>query len=87
MTLFCFFLKIVLMSLCAAHKYYFTEVKRLIFPNPYSFSQRRKDTDPSDAPPNTLRCELLRLMISIDVNVKRLVAELLFALSNNDGTD
>lgn len=41
--------------------------------------------DPRDCPVNTLRYELVKLMTSLDVQVKRIVAEFVFTLCNNDG--
>lgn len=41
--------------------------------------------DPVDAPYNTLRGQLVKLMISLDTQVKRCISELLFTLCNEDG--
>ncbi|RYH20518.1 hypothetical protein EON65_23240 [archaeon] len=41
--------------------------------------------DPRDCPANTLRYELVKLMTSLDTQVKRIVAEFVFTLCHNDG--
>lgn len=41
--------------------------------------------DPRDCPPNSLRYELIRLMTSLDTQIKRIVAEFVFILCNNNG--
>lgn len=75
---------------------YLTHIKTMIFPNPYnpsssmtgysmSSTSRSNKMDPTDIPPNTMRCELIKLMTSFDSNIKRCVAELLFALCKDNG--
>lgn len=41
--------------------------------------------DPKDCPVNTLRYELINLMTSLDTQIKRIVAEFLFALCQKNG--
>lgn len=41
--------------------------------------------DPRDCPNNSLRYELIKLMTSLDTQIKRIVAEFVFSLCNNNG--
>lgn len=73
--------------------FHFKIVKKFVFPSPFNKVQHninnnsKKSIDPTDAPSNTLRGELIKLIISIDSNVKRCVSELIFKLCNSDSDE
>ena len=46
---------------------------------------KKKGIDPTNAPADTLRGRLIRHMISLDSQLKRVVAELIFLLCDEDG--
>lgn len=66
------------------------QVKALVFPNDWSLPDSsgplgsQRNVDPRDAPVGTLREKLLRLMTSLDTNVKRCAAELVFTLCDEN---
>jgi hypothetical protein len=76
------------------HSLYLSQIKSYIFPTPYtpppaslslSPSQKHRPMDPTDMPVNSLRYELIKLMLSLDSNIKRCVSEFLFTLCHEDG--
>lgn len=66
-------------------------LKKLVFPTSYDKERhgglnKKKNMDPTDkGAPGCLRFELLFQMTSLDSTIKRLAAELLFVLCDNDG--
>jgi hypothetical protein len=75
-------------------------VRSFIFPNPYtnsstpsmynksrttSISSGNTSMNPTDCPPGTLRAELVGYMTSVDTNLKRITAELLYTLCMQNG--
>jgi len=80
----------VLTSLCAHNSTALDAVKNAVFPHAYQPLSGAGDInqakmDPTDVPPGTLRCYLTKLMISLDSQLKRCVAEFLFVLCLEDG--
>ncbi len=80
----------VLTSLCTHNSTALDAVKSAVFPHAYHPLSSAGDSnqakmDPSDVPPGTLRYYLTKLMISLDSQLKRCVAEFLFVLCLEDG--
>ena len=81
----------VLTNLCTHNSTALDAVKSAVFPHAYlpvsnvADNNSQAKMDPTDVPPGTLRCYLIKLMISLDSQLKRCVAEFLFVLCLEDG--
>ena len=81
----------VLTNLCTHNSTALDAVKSAVFPHAYlpvssaTDSNNQAKMDPTDVPPGTLRYYLIKLMISLDSQLKRCVAEFLFVLCLEDG--
>jgi hypothetical protein len=74
------------------HSYYNLPMARVTATNEEDSIRSAKATatssnnmDPRDCPVNTLRHELIKLMTSLDTQIKRVAAEFIFSLCDNNG--
>eukprot|EP01032_Pedospumella_encystans_P019394 gene19394-22046_t len=83
----------VLTNLCTHNTTALNAVKSAVFPHAYlplssaADSNNQAKMDPTDVPPGTLRYYLIKLMISLDSQLKRCVAEFLFVLCAEDADE
>lgn len=78
----------VLTNFCSNNTTALGAVKSAVFPHAFSPLSSASDSnkmDPTDVPIGTLRYYLVKLMISLDSQLKRCVAEFLFLLCAEDG--